>query len=64
MKQVKLGKTGLEVSVAGLGSGGSSRLGQGYGFSKADSTSKEDGKHERFGWYDPRNGKSYEGSGY
>ena len=37
MKQVKLGKTGLEVGVAGLGSGGSSRLGQGYGFSKADS---------------------------
>ena len=37
MKQVKLGKTGLEVGVAGLGSGGSSRLGQGYGFSKVDS---------------------------
>ena len=37
MKQVKLGKTGIEVGVAGLGSGGSSRLGQGYGFSKADS---------------------------
>jgi L-galactose dehydrogenase len=37
MKQVKLGKTGLEVGVAGLGSGGSSRLGQGYGFSREDS---------------------------
>jgi len=34
MKQVKLGKTGLEVGVAGLGSGGSSRLGQGYGLPK------------------------------
>lgn len=31
MQQVKLGKTGLEVGIAGLGSGGSSRLGQGYG---------------------------------
>jgi L-galactose dehydrogenase len=37
MEQVKLGITGLEVGVAGLGSGGSSRLGQGYGLPKADS---------------------------
>lgn len=37
MQQVKLGKTGLEVSVAGLGSGGSSRLGQGYGLAAEDS---------------------------
>ena len=37
MEQVKLGKTGLEVGVVGLGSGGSSRLGQGYGLPKADS---------------------------
>lgn len=37
MQQVKLGKTGLEVGVAGLGSGGSSRLGQGYGISPEDS---------------------------
>lgn len=37
MQQVKLGKTGLEVGVAGLGSGGSSRLGQGYNLPKEDS---------------------------
>jgi len=37
MHQVKLGKTGLEVGVAGLGSGGSSRLGQGYNLPKNDS---------------------------
>ncbi len=37
MQQVKLGKTGLEVGVAGLGSGGSSRLGQGYGLPKEES---------------------------
>ncbi len=37
MQQVKLGSTGLEVGVAGLGSGGSSRLGQGYGATKESS---------------------------
>ncbi len=39
MHKVKLGKTGLDVSVAGLGSGGSSRLGQGYGLQKEASVS-------------------------
>ena len=37
MDTVTLGRTGLEVSVAGLGCGGHSRLGQGYGASRADS---------------------------
>ncbi|NQW01574.1 MAG: aldo/keto reductase [Rhodospirillales bacterium] len=37
MQQVPLGKTGLQVGVAGLGSGGSSRLGQGYGLAATDS---------------------------
>ncbi|MGI9373981.1 MAG: aldo/keto reductase [Hyphomicrobiales bacterium] len=31
MEKVSLGRTGLEVSVAGLGAGGHSRLGQSYG---------------------------------
>ena len=34
MDTVTLGRTGLEVSVAGLGCGGHSRLGQGYGASR------------------------------
>ena len=34
MDSVTLGRTGLEVSVAGLGCGGHSRLGQGYGGSR------------------------------
>ena len=33
MERVALGRTGLEVSVAGLGAGGHSRLGQSYGSS-------------------------------
>ena len=37
MEYVALGRTGLEVSVAGLGCGGASRLGQGYGESHAHS---------------------------
>lgn len=37
MDTVTLGRTGLDVSVAGLGCGGHSRLGQGYGASRADS---------------------------
>ena len=39
MQYVQLGRTGLKVSVAGLGCGGASRLGQGYGESKAHSVS-------------------------
>jgi L-galactose dehydrogenase len=34
MQTVELGRTGLRVSVAGLGCGGHSRLGQGYGASR------------------------------
>jgi aryl-alcohol dehydrogenase-like predicted oxidoreductase len=37
MQYTTLGRTGLEVSVAGLGCGGHSRLGQSYGASEADS---------------------------
>jgi L-galactose dehydrogenase len=37
MDYVKFGKTGLEVSIAGLGCGGHSRLGQGYGAAPKDS---------------------------
>lgn len=37
MESVVLGRTGLEVSVAGLGCGGHSRLGQGYGASRSAS---------------------------
>ncbi len=37
MQTVRLGRTGLDVSVAGLGCGGHSRLGQTYGASDADS---------------------------
>lgn len=37
MDRVRLGRTGLEVSVASLGAGGSSKLGQGYGTSFDDS---------------------------
>lgn len=37
MQQTTLGRTGLEVSVAGLGCGGHSRLGQSYGASEAES---------------------------
>jgi aryl-alcohol dehydrogenase-like predicted oxidoreductase len=37
MDYVTFGKTGLKVSVAGLGCGGNSRLGQGQGKSEADS---------------------------
>ena len=36
MDYVTLGKTGLRVSVAGLGCGGNSRLGLGRGKSEAD----------------------------
>lgn len=39
MQKVRLGNTGLDVSVVGLGSGGSSRLGQGYGLPKKASVS-------------------------
>lgn len=37
MKYVKFGRTGLDISVAGLGCGGHSRLGQGYGTTKQSS---------------------------
>ena len=37
MQHVTLGRTGLEVSVAGLGCGGHSRLGQSYGATEAES---------------------------
>jgi len=37
MEYVTFGRTGLTVSVAGLGCGGNSRLGQGQGKSEADS---------------------------
>jgi aryl-alcohol dehydrogenase-like predicted oxidoreductase len=37
MEYKPLGKTGLTVSVAGLGCGGNSRLGQGRGASAEDS---------------------------
>ncbi len=37
MQYRPLGRTGLQVSLAGLGSGGASRLGQGTGHSAADS---------------------------
>ena len=37
MQQVTLGRTGLQVSVAGLGCGGHSRLGQSYGATEAES---------------------------
>ena len=36
MEYVTLGKTGLRVSVAGLGCGGNSRLGLGRGKTEAD----------------------------
>jgi len=38
VKYVKFGRTGLEISVAGLGCGGHSRLGQGYGTSRQSSS--------------------------
>jgi aryl-alcohol dehydrogenase-like predicted oxidoreductase len=37
MQYTTLGKTGLKVSVAGLGTGGNSRIGQGTGLSEAQS---------------------------
>src|SRR5688572_9368809 len=37
MQYTILGKTGLKVSVAGLGCGGNSRIGQGAGLSEAQS---------------------------
>lgn len=37
MQKTKLGRTGLEVSVAGLGCGGNSRIGLGAGLSEAQS---------------------------
>jgi L-galactose dehydrogenase len=37
MDRVQLGRTGLEVSVAGLGCGGHSRLGQSHGATEAES---------------------------
>jgi len=37
MDMITLGRTGLDVSVAGLGCGGHSRLGQSYGASEAES---------------------------
>ena len=37
METTTLGRTGLKVSIAGLGGGGYSRLGQGYGADRADS---------------------------
>ena len=37
MQYTTLGKTGLKVSVAGLGCGGNSRIGQGAGLSEAQS---------------------------
>jgi aryl-alcohol dehydrogenase-like predicted oxidoreductase len=37
MQRTTLGRTGLEVSVAGLGCGGHSRLGQSYGASESES---------------------------
>jgi L-galactose dehydrogenase len=37
MRRTTLGRTGLEVSVAGLGCGGHSRLGQSYGATDAES---------------------------
>jgi aryl-alcohol dehydrogenase-like predicted oxidoreductase len=37
MQYTTLGKTGLEVSVAGLGCGGNSRIGLGTGLSEAQS---------------------------
>jgi aryl-alcohol dehydrogenase-like predicted oxidoreductase len=37
MQRTTLGRTGLEVSVAGLGCGGHSRLGQSYGASETES---------------------------
>jgi L-galactose dehydrogenase len=37
MQQVTLGRTGMKVSVAGLGCGGHSRLGQSYGATEAES---------------------------
>lgn len=37
MQQTTLGRTGLQVSVAGLGCGGHSRLGQSYGATEAES---------------------------
>ncbi len=38
MEQIKLGRTGLEASVMGLGCGGHSRLGQATGRTRAEST--------------------------
>jgi L-galactose dehydrogenase len=37
MQQTTLGRTGIQVSVAGLGCGGHSRLGQSYGATEAES---------------------------
>ena len=37
MQHATLGRTGIEVSVAGLGCGGHSRLGQSYGATEAQS---------------------------
>jgi aryl-alcohol dehydrogenase-like predicted oxidoreductase len=39
MQHTTLGRTGLQVSVAGLGCGGHSRLGQSYGATEAESVS-------------------------
>ena len=46
MEYTTLGKTGLEVSVAGLGCGGASRLGQGDGKSQAESVALVRRAHE------------------
>lgn len=46
MEKLKLGKTGLEVSVAALGAGGSSKLGQAHGASEAHSISLIHRAHE------------------
>ena len=37
MQHTTLGRTGIQVSVAGLGCGGHSRLGQSYGATEAES---------------------------
>jgi len=37
MEYTTLGRTGLNVSVAGLGCGGNSKIGQGTGQSRSDS---------------------------
>ena len=41
MEYTILGETGLEVSVAGLGCGGPSRLGQAYGNARSGGMTKQ-----------------------